>query len=278
MCSFIIMKTNLMLKTIYTKTLWERRKSIIFWCVGVMAYGLLLISLFPMFGDQTAYSQMLTEMDLPPAFQAFLGELGDITTPAGFLAVEHFNHMYIILMLILAVGFANSIIAKEEENGTLELVLARPISRTSFLLQKIAALYKVVILVGLASWIGIILGPYVVDVELNNANIFWATLSGALTALVFGNLSLCITAFKNNRGLATALTSMIFIASYFLNTFSLAVDWLEPYQELSILYYYNVNETLMHGVNYNYIGILLLLGLAFIPVTLWAFRKRDVGV
>lgn len=276
MCSYTIMKTNLMLKTIYTKTLWERRRSIIFWCIGVVLYGLLLISVFPWFGGQTAYSDMLK--DLPPTFEAFLGELGDITTPEGFLSIEHFNHMYIIIMTVLAVGFANSIIAKEEEDGTLELVLARPVSRTSFVLQKIAAMYKVVILVGLASWIGIILGPFVVDVELNEANIFWATLSGALTALVFGSLSLCITAFKNNRGLATALTSMVFVASYALNTFALAIDWLKPYQKLSILYYYNATDTLVNEVNYQYIGILLLLGLVLIPVTLWAFNRRDVGV
>lgn len=244
--------------------------------MGVMLYALFIIALYPSFGDMEAYNELV--QNIPPAFQAFVGELGNLGTVGGYLANEHFTHMYLILLTILAVGFGNSIIGKEEDAGTLELVLARPVSRMAFVLQKVGAMYVVVFLIVLANWLGIAFGPYIVDVTVDNMDVLWASISGGLVALIFGNFSLFITAVKGNKGLASGLTIMIFIASYFLNTFAVFVDWLEPYQKFSIIKYYDVQEVLVHGVDYHNVLLLFLIGLLFVPLSLLFFNRRDIGV
>lgn len=270
------MKKNLLLKTIYTKTLWERRKALIFWSIGIFFYGLLIISLFPTFGDAAGYAEVVE--NLPPIFEAFLGELASLSTPAGFLAAEHFSLMYPIMLTVLAVSLANGSIAKEEDAGTLELVLSRPVSRTSFVLQKVAAMYTILLVVGTANFLGIIAGPYVVEVELVTSNIWWASLGGVLVAGVFAGVVLFLSALTNSRGLTSAITVLLLIVSFFINSFALVVDWLEPFQKASVFYYYNVLDTLMNGVTLSNIVVLSIVCLVFVPLAVLAFRKRDIRV
>lgn len=81
-----------------------------------------------------------------------------------------------------------------------------------------------------------------------------------------------------NRGLAIGVTILVFILSYLLNSFANLIDWLKPYQPLSIFKYYNAQDTLVHGVNYLYMAILFIVGFVFIPLSLYVFNRRDVGV
>ena len=262
-------------RSVFSHTLWSRKRSIFFWILGVFIYALLIISLYPSFGELSAYQDLIE--NLPPAFEAIMGEIGEMGTPAGYLTNEHFNHMYPILMTMLTVGVAMSIIHNEEYSGTLELIISRPISRSAFLIHKIVALYTVSIIIALTNWVGLAAGPYFVDVTFNEANALWASLAGMLIAILFGMFSLAITALTNKKGVAVGLTIVTFIVSYLLDTFGQIIEWMKDWQEYSIFHYYNVQQTLTDGPDFHYMGILILVGLAFIPISIILFNRRDIG-
>lgn len=264
-----------MLKSVFTKTLWEQRRSLIIWAVAISAYAFLIISLYPSFGNLDAYNELVK--NAPPAFQALIGEIGNLGTVGGYLANEHFAHMYLILMTIFAVRFGGSIIATEEKNGTLELMLARPISRISFVIQKTAAMYVAVFLMSLANWFGIIIGPYLVDVSLDGVDVFGASVTGALVALVFGTFMLVVTSLQNTKALGSGLTIGAFVVSFFLNTFAQLVEWLEPYREFSVIYYYDIQNTLIDGADPLKISFIFVIGIIFVLLSLLFFNQRDIG-
>ena len=80
--------------------------------------------------------------DYPDAFKAFfgLGDNVDYTSAIGYLNGELFSFMVPLLLLIAAIGAGARATAGEEERGTLELLLANPISRRRLVLDKLAAL------------------------------------------------------------------------------------------------------------------------------------------
>jgi ABC-2 type transport system permease protein len=65
--------------------------------------------------------------------------IGDFANATGFLQSMMFSTLGLLLMVIFAVTFAGRS-ATQEENGVLDLLLAQPVSRTSLIWQRFAAL------------------------------------------------------------------------------------------------------------------------------------------
>ena len=66
---------------------------------------------------------------------------GDIFSLPGSIALSFIHPIAIILTSVFAVGFSAGAIAGERQRGTLEVVLARPISRRGFYLTILAAVF-----------------------------------------------------------------------------------------------------------------------------------------
>jgi len=65
---------------------------------------------------------------LPPEFTEIFN-IGAMGTPIGWLDVEYFSFLPLIIGLF-ATGAGASLLARDEEGGTLDLILAHPVSRT----------------------------------------------------------------------------------------------------------------------------------------------------
>lgn len=82
---------------------------------------------YPSIQNQPGLNKLLESY--PKELTALIGHVGDITSPEGFLRAEVFSFLLPLLLLIFAIGFGARSIAGEEEEKTLDLVLATPISR-----------------------------------------------------------------------------------------------------------------------------------------------------
>src|SRR5207248_8557932 len=71
----------------------------------------------------------------------FIGMFGDPTklmSPEGFLSLAFFSYLPLI-MGVFAVLAGSGLLAADEENGTLDLILAHPVSRTALFLGRLLA-------------------------------------------------------------------------------------------------------------------------------------------
>ena len=145
-----------MLHDPFLKSLRDQARGLIVWVVGIAFYVALLMSVYPSVRDSAGQLQGYVD-NLPAAFRtAFLGSGGDFFSPEGFINTELFSWLGPIAFIAFAVGAANRALAGEEEDGTLSLLLAYPLSRRSLVLQKFAAMVVAIAALGLAFWLSLV--------------------------------------------------------------------------------------------------------------------------
>ena len=91
--------------------------------------------IYARFGSQ--FRAVLDSGLFPPQFAKFGG--GDIFSLPGSIALSFIHPIAIMLTSVFSIGFAATAIAGERQRGTLEVALARPISRRAFYLTVLAA-------------------------------------------------------------------------------------------------------------------------------------------
>jgi ABC-2 type transport system permease protein len=96
-------------------------------CVGLFVWGCFPPLIYAKFGSQ--FEAMLQSGIFPQQFARFGS--GDIFSLTGSVALGLIHPIALILTSVFAVGFPVSAIAGERQQGTLEVVLARPIGRRS---------------------------------------------------------------------------------------------------------------------------------------------------
>ena len=105
-----------MFRNIVLKTLFDRRRSLLFWCIGLILLGAILLAFFPVIRDAPFISEYIEAF--PEEFLAlFAGEVTDYTSPEGYLNGELFFLMYPLLLLVFAIGFGSGAVASEEDGG-----------------------------------------------------------------------------------------------------------------------------------------------------------------
>lgn len=252
------------------KTLSDVRTSTIWVGVVSASMGIFLVLLFP------SYRDSLKDFEFPEAFKAFFGEAGPITTPAGFLSAEFFSWIPLLLVTVAIIGGTGAI-AGEEAAGTLDLLLAQPISRRSLLLQKSVALAVAVTVAALAAFPAFILGALFVDFDISAGRLFAATLNMVPVTLLYLGLALLGSAAMPTRSGAAALCIGAVVAAYFLNTVGAAVELLDTPRKVSPFYWADGGHVLAHG--FDWVRTLAMLGVAvaLVIAALEAFERREIA-
>src|SRR5438093_10301694 len=111
--------------TLFLQTWRFQRIKLLAVLAGLAIWGFLMPVIYSQFGVQ--FKQLFDSGIIPKQFAQF-GE-GDVFSLSGAIALGFIHPIAIILSSVFAVGFATGAIAGERQRGTLEVLLARPISR-----------------------------------------------------------------------------------------------------------------------------------------------------
>jgi ABC-2 type transport system permease protein len=261
------------LRSVFTKTLWDQRRSLVAWTLGIAAIAAVYSSFYPSARQRSAE----TVNSLPPAFRQAFG-FGQIASPAGYLEATVFNFIVPLLVILFVTAAGARAIAGDEEAGTLDLLLAHPVSRTRLVLQRFAAMAVATLVVGAAVLLGLlaIAGP--AELDISAGNLFAMALHLSLLGLCLGTLALAIGAATGRRAAALAGTAVIAVLSYFANTLApqqQATAWL---QKLSPFAYYAGGQPLRHGIQVGDAATLLVASIVILSAGVLVFSRRDVTV
>ncbi|HEX2849349.1 MAG TPA: ABC transporter permease subunit [Acidimicrobiales bacterium] len=268
-----------MLRSVFGKNLFERRRSVLAWCVGLASMVVVMVAFFPTIKARGAEFDRLLA-DYPPALLAIVGwDAGStISSPAGYLQGELFSMMIPILLMVAAIGAGATTIAGEEERGTLELLVAHPVSRVRIALEKVAAVVVADLLLGLVLATTLIAAGPAFDLHLGAAQIGAASLLASLVAAFFSVLALAVGAGTGRRGLAVGVTAGVGAAAYLLNSLTPLVAALRPWRRLSPFFYYAASEPLRHGFHWPHVVVLVAATAAAAVVAVRLFERRDLAV
>lgn len=258
---------------------WEfrrRRTFIIGWTLGITAMIALTV---------LSYGSVRNQADeLNKAFSDYSSSIGsfvgttDMFSPVGYMNSQLYFITLPILFIILCITLVNGLIGKEESHGTIELLLARPISRIRLLAAKAFGGVVVLGVIGTITAVVTILSARAAEMGLSTSNLLLATAGCVAFAAAFGAITfMLLAASVTTRRMAFFAAIALSLGSYLLTSLAGLVDWLEWPAKLLPYHYYDTNALLNGHVP---LGFVLYIGgiyLVAVVVSVLGFRRRDIN-
>lgn len=253
-----------------------RRRSILWWSVASVAFIFINMVFYPSFKDQAAELQKSFET-IPDAAVQFLGGSTDFFSPVGFLNSQIFFIMLPLIGAILAIGLGSSLLAREEQQKTVELLLARPLTRWQLVWGKTLAGLVIVTAVFLVSMVSTVLMSKYWNVGVPIKNIVFASLYCWLLSLTFGALAFLVTAIGKARGASMAIASAIALGGYVIFSLSATVSWLRFPSKLLPFYHYQSEQILRGNMSLGHLLYLVAVPIGCVLLAGWLFNRRDIS-
>jgi len=251
------------------------RGQVLGWGLSLAVLAAYLLSFYDTLASQVAQLDAMMRSN-PPELMAFFGEVATLGTPAGYLTIEFFSYMPLVIG-IYAVLAGSGLVAADEENGTLDLVLAHPISRAGFFFGRVLGLVLAMVgILGLA-WLGFVVGLGWTELDVTVVDLGLPFLCLAAVLLLFSALSLLLSMTLPSRRLAAMVGGLALVASFFITSLARIDKNLEGLARFSPLNYYQSGEAIL-GLKADWLLGLLAACLVFVLPAWWRFERRDIRV
>ena len=260
---------------IFRYTLRRLRGQILGWGIALALMGVLLISIYDSFAAEQEQFQELLEI-YPSEITAFVGDITNMATPEGWVSIEFFSYMPLILG-IFAVLTGSGLLVSDEENGRLDLILAYPVSRTALFMGRLLAFVTAAVAILVITWLGFIVSMNWSSIDIGWGRMWLPLLSLLAELLLFGTISLLLSMLLPSRRSAATTTGLLLVASFFITGLAKLNEDLEPVAKLSPLNYYQAQEA-FEGLNGVWLAGLLAAAVLFAALAWWCFQRRDIRV
>jgi ABC-2 type transport system permease protein len=262
---------------IFLNSLSRFRGQILGWGLSLGLLAGFLTAFYDTIAEQKeSYMQLLS--GYPKEMWALFATSGvaQMFTPAGYLNLEFFSYMTLVVG-IFAVLAGGTLLAGDEENGTLDLILGHPVSRTALFAGRSLAFLTAAIAILAVTWLGfaLVVPGTVMDVDAGELALPMVSLFGILA--LFGSLALLLSMLLPS-GRAAAMTSGIaMVGCYFINVLANIDDSLEPLAKVLPFRYYQ-GGLAIDGMNWGEWSAMLAVSALFVLIAWWRFMRRDIRV
>jgi ABC-2 type transport system permease protein len=263
-----------LLRSIYLKTLRDYRIAIAGWGIGM---GLTIVS--PMASVAALIKTPEARAQLASLAQQFKWAADPVAagTVGGYATFK--IGIFILLMAVWPLLAASRTLRGEETTGVLDILLSLPRTRLSVAVQKVAAIWTALLLMGAIVGVLAYLGGTRFKGEFNLVDGLLFGLNLALICAVFGAISLFVSQFTQERTTAAGVTGallIVFIAVDMVHRVIPNTDW---FSHLSPIYYYNLSKPLVPSYGISVGGMLVMVALIVVltAAAVALFVRRDVG-
>lgn len=255
-------------------TLWQRRWSIFWWSIGIIALVGMTLAFYPTVKDQASELQKSFSSFSDSTLALFGGT--DFFSPVGYLNSQLIYFMLPLLLIVLGVGLGSSVIGREESDSTIESLLARPISRTRLLLAKAAAGLLVLLIVTLVATLTIIGLAKVVNLGVPLWNIAAACFTCFMLVVTFSSLSFLLAATGRGRAAALGIATVYAVGGYIIGSLASTVHWLDKPSLIFPYHYYRSADILRGTFSWSSMVFFVLFAFGCGMLAWLSFRRRDL--
>jgi len=261
--------------SVFKWTLWQRRWSVFWWSLGLVGLVVLTLAFYPTIHNQAAQLNKSFGGLSSSTLSLFGGT--DFFSPVGYLNSQLIYLMLPLLLIILGVGLGSSLIGREETDGTIELLLARPLSRSRLLFAKALAgafILFAVAFIGSAVIIGM---AQVVHIGVPLANIMAACFACLMLVLTFSGLAFLLAATGRGRAAAVGITVAYTLGGYIIGSLASNVHWLQKPSVVFPYHYYYSADILRGTFRWSSIVFFGIFTAVCVILSWLSFRRRDLG-
>ncbi len=262
-------------RSVFTKALWDQRRGIAAWSVGMGALGVLYAVFYP-----TVNTPALAEFmrSFPQEIFQAMG-IADFSSPAGYLGATTYGIIGPLLLIVFAAALGTRAIAGDEEAGRLDVLLAHPVERWRFLVERAAAMLVALGAAGLVLFLVMLaISGWAQFGSIGAANLGAASVQMVLLGAFFGALALAVGALTGRRTWAAASVAVVGVVSYFANTLGPSIDALSWTPNFSPFHYFSGGQPLRNGLQLGDALVLTMAALVLVAFAALVFRRRDIAV
>ena len=258
----------------------DRRRSFVWWAVGMAVMVAFTVSLWPTIRGEQQFEDLIEE--LPEGLRALIGSGEGIpfTSAPGYLHSRLFSTLFPLLLLVFGIGLGARAIGGSEEDGSLELLLAHPVTRARLAAERYGALVALVGGLTLAGLLALLVSAPFVGL-LDGVPLPRLLLAGvALLGLGLFHASLAFAAgcAFGRRGPALAVAGAVAVASYLLQSLIAATDALDVARFVSPWHWYLDRNLLAQDATLAATLLPLALAVVLAAAGGWLFLRRDLRI
>jgi ABC-2 type transport system permease protein len=264
-----------MSRALFAHTWRSQRTKLLVVCVAIAAWNAFLPVIYQSFGIQM--KALVDSGVIPKQLTNFGG--GDVFSLGGAIALGYVHPISIILLSIFAIGFTTSAVAGERQRGTLEVLLARPLSRHQVYATLLVAVLVFIGVVLVAASIGTLLGSAIVGVldelPVERLPILW--LNGILLWGALAAIGLAASVSFDRLTPALGITMAIVVVSYFLDILGSLWPDAQGLQKFSLFHYLTARDILGGTVDLGGLAVLAVVAAIAIAIAFAVFPRRDLA-
>ncbi len=256
----------------------DRRRSIIWWTVGASALTAIMAAAFVSVRDTGDVFDDYIE-SLPEGLQEAFGLAGtSIASPEGYLVSQLYSNMYPIVLLILGLGLAAWAVAGAESEGTLELVMANPVSRVRIAVERIVGMALILAFVTAVSTAVLVVTapPFGLDEGLPWWGLWGAGLQTFAFVMVIACLGFAVGAGTGSKGGAIAAGAGLATAGFLVQALAPIAEPVEKLRAYSPWYWLLQDNPVTTAPNLVNTALPLAVATALVAVGVVLFDRRDV--
>ncbi len=262
----------MMFRSVFLKTLRDQRWPVLIWSV--------IVTLVTVAGYE-AYKQVnptqIASLANNKAF-VFFNDPVEVGTASGFVTFRY-GFFFSLVLCIFVVILGGRLLRGEESRGSLELLLARPLSRGRLFVQKVLATVVSILILGLAFSIGALIGEDRLHLTVSVSGALLAGLNVSALLFFYAMLALFISQYTQTANAAAGIAGGIYALAFVLDGTGRVYPSAAWVRRLSPNYYYNLSKPLIssYGTDAAALTFVLVLGLVLLALSAVVFLRRDVG-
>lgn len=248
------------------------------WGIGFAAMMALTLQIAPAM-EGLELVELMSSMPAWMLAAAGINNPQSMATPEGLIALGVFGKLA-LLFAAYPVVMGLKVTSAEEKDGMMDVMLSLPLPRWRVIFEKFLAYTLNIGMLMALTLAGLYIGNFGVALEIDIVKLMVITVS-VMPVMIF---LLALTTFTGSiiskHQLVITIVTVYIMFSYAVQTVGPMVDapWMDAVESVALFTYYNVENTLLNGVTFWHVGLMLGLAVALVGASFINFERRDIAV
>jgi ABC-2 type transport system permease protein len=274
---------------VYLRWQRDRIRSTLAWSLGLAATVALTAAFYPSL-EGLMGSLSVEEGGGMASLMGLTGGI-DPSSPLGFVWSNLYANVVPMTLMALGISLGTSAIAGDEEGGTLEYLLSKPVTRVQVAIARYAGVVTILFVASAISGLALLIAPFfdltadftstaadgtaVVSPGLGIGNVAAGTVAAFAVGLGIGSVAFLLGTATGRKGLSTGIAAAIAVAGYLLYTLSNVTGSLEWATWLSPWRWYVGDAMFIDGLTADVLLPVVLAAVCVVAAR-WLFQRRDL--
>ncbi len=265
--------------SIFIRTIRDWKYSIIAYSLSCCGLIWMYMGLYPTIQKQSENYMAIMQNFPKVLLDAFGIEPSGFSSLETFISTENFSFMWPIIAIIFVASLAGGFIAAEIEKGTIEYLLAQPLSRLKLFLSRYSVGIIAIIFFVLLSVTSAIPFAKAYNFAYDSEGFWMLSLLCFLFLLAIYSLGMLASAIFNEKGKVYFSLGALLVLMYIANIVASLKENLSDLKYFSFFYYFNYSHALMdHHISRGAWVVFISVTIVSVIVGCVWFKKKDIAV